>query len=242
MSPLAALLQKDLRVIGRDGFLIAIAAYAFVLALVGRIVVPWLPFEHLDVYLAPVMVLFGPLLLGTVLGFALIEEREQGTWLLLRVLPLDSRNILLYFAGVSSLASFVTGLLSALIYGCPVADTLAFVAMTAISSLSAPVMMLAMAALATNKIEGMAVSKILSIVLLTPAALFVLPMPWQLSVAWCPFYWLYLGLLRAVATSSEPLSAIYWPGLPWWLLMTAPMVLSLALIAFLGRRYLTRAL
>ena len=89
MNQIRALARKDIRVIYRDRFMLFIAAYALILALVARLGVSWVPVENdnLDLYLAPAIVMFGTLLLGTLLGFALIEEREQGTWLLLRVLP-----------------------------------------------------------------------------------------------------------------------------------------------------------
>ena len=241
MSQLAALVRKDVRIVYRDSFLLFLPAYALVLALVGRLAVPWVPVEHLGLYLAPSMVLFGTLLLGTVLGFTLIEEREQGTWLLLRVLPLEPATLFLYLGAASSLLSCVVSLLASLVYGYPVADLPAYFVMVAVSSLTAPIMMMALSAMASNKIEGLAVSKILSVVLMAPAAIFVLPMPWQLVAAWCPFYWVYLGLLEAYAGETDALSAIYSPGYPMWLMVLAPLVLSAGGIVVLGRRYMRRA-
>ncbi len=183
MSQLLALLQKDARVVYRDGFLAFLPFYAVVLALAGRFGVPWVPVPDFGLYLAPAMVLMGALLLGNVLGFALIEEREQGTWLLLRVLPVELPMIFLYFCAVSSIFSFAVGLIVALAYGYPVADLPTFFLMMAVSSLSAPIVMLVLGVMAANKIEGMAVTKIFNLVTMVPAVVFVAPMPWQLAAA-----------------------------------------------------------
>jgi fluoroquinolone transport system permease protein len=239
---LLALARKDARIVVRDSFLVAILLYTLVLALVARVAVPRVPVPHLSLYLAPAMVLFGALLLGTVLGFALIEESEQGTWQLLRVLPLDPATLFLYLGSGSGLISAVLSLLAVLLYGQPVADVPAFLLLLGVSSLSAPLMMLLLGALASNKIEGLAVSKILSLVLLTPAAVFVLPMPWQLLLAWSPFYWIYLGLLRAFAGDTALLPAVHWPGLPPWLEIVAPLCLLCLGNAALVQHYRRRVL
>ena len=241
MSQLIALLRKDARVVYRDGFLAFLPFYALVLALAGRFGVPWIPVADFGLYLAPAMVLMGALLLGNVLGFALIEEREQGTWLLLRVLPVEPPMIFLYFCAVGSVLSFSVGLIVALAYGYPVADLPTFFLMTAVSSLSAPIIMLVLAVAASNKIEGMAVTKIFNIVTMVPAVVFVAPMPWQLAAAWCPWYWMYLGLLRAYTEDPGALSAAYWPNLPLWLIVTASLVLALGSIVVLARLYVRRA-
>ena len=198
MNAVMALARKDFTVVYRDRFLVFIAAYALILAAVTRWGVSFIPVDHLDLYLAPGIVLVGTLLLGTVLGFSLIEEREQGTWLLLRILPLGQGTLHLYLVATASVLSIAISLLAAAIYAYPVADWPLYLFMLASSGLAAPLMMLALGALARNKIEGLAVSKILSAVGFLPALIFLVPVPWQLLAAWCPFYWLYLGLLQGL--------------------------------------------
>ncbi len=53
MKAVRALVHKDLRVIYRDGFMVFIAAYALILAVVARLGVGWVPIDNLDLYLAP---------------------------------------------------------------------------------------------------------------------------------------------------------------------------------------------
>ncbi len=237
MNRMKALVSKDIRVIYRDKFMLFIAAYALILALVARLGVPWVPIDNLDLYLAPAIVMFGTLLLGTLLGFALIEEREQGTWLLLRVLPLSSKTVFAYFVASASVLSLVVSFAAAMLYGYPVADWRAFVFMLIASALAAPLVMLALGALAKNKIEGLAVSKIISAAGILPVLLFFGPASWQVVAVWCPLYWLYLGLLQAYAGDPTQFDIVNWPAYPLWLPGVASIVLSFVGMAVLVRTY-----
>jgi fluoroquinolone transport system permease protein len=241
VSQLAALLRKDARVVYRDGFLAFLPLYAVLLPLAGRFLVAWLPVADLGLYLAPAIVLTGALMLGNVLGFALIEERERGTWLLLRVLPVGEWSLLVYHAAMSSFFAFCLSLASALAYGHPVANVPAFFVMAAISSLTAPIVMFVLALFASNKIEGLAVTKLFNLVTMVPALVFVLPMPWQLLAAWCRWYWAYLGLLEAYAGDPRALSALHWPDHPLGLSVAASGLLSATSVLMLARRYARKA-
>ncbi len=237
MNQIRALARKDIRIIYRDRFMLFIAAYALILALVARLGVPWVPVDNLDLYLAPAIVMFGTLLLGTLLGFALIEEREQGTWLLLRVLPLSSKTVFAYFVASASVLSLVVSFAAAMLYGYPVADWPAFVFMLVASALAAPLVMLTLGALAKNKIEGLAVSKIISALGILPALVFFAPTSWQVVAVWCPLYWLYLGLLQAYAGDPTQFDIVNWPAYPTWLPGVASIVLSFVGMAMLVRMY-----
>jgi predicted permease len=96
---LTALLAKDLRGILRDRLLFFLLAYSVVLAAIARVVVPLIPVEGLGLYLAPAVVIIGTLLVGSVLGLLLVDEREAKTWLLLRVLPVSDASLGLYLLG-----------------------------------------------------------------------------------------------------------------------------------------------
>ena len=73
MTPFAALLQRDLRVIARDGFLVMMAGYSLLLAAVARIAVRYVPIDHIELYVAPFVIVTACGLIGLVFGFALIR-------------------------------------------------------------------------------------------------------------------------------------------------------------------------
>ncbi len=241
MNKIAALLWKDARGIGRDRFLLYLCLYAPLLAIASRIAVPWIPIENLSLYLAPWLVTMGGSLAAIVFGFGLIEERERQTLLLLRVLPLSRAAHFSYLAITTALLSCVLGLVAAAIFGQGIAHLTGFLVMLAVGSLLAPLGMLMLGVAAANKIEGMAVAKLVSSMSLVPALVFVVPAPWQILLAWSPHYWVYLGLLRAYAGEAQLASlAVHWPGHPGWVDPLAAAALSLLGIVLLARLHGTK--
>ena len=236
VAKLAGLLHKDARGIYRDHFMLFLCGYPVLLVVLLRVALPWIPIAHMDVYLAPVAVMLSSNILGFVLAFALIEEREQQTWLLLRVLPLRQSTLFGYLGLTSTLASFAVSLVCAALYGLAPVDPGRFLAMAAVSALVAPFMMLLLGAAAANKIEGLAIGKIVSSSSLLPALVFVLPPAWQLLLVWSPWYWIYLGLLRAFASEAQLATWItHWPGHPGFAYVLVPTLLTLVGSALLVR-------
>ncbi len=241
MSAELALLRKDVRVIYRDSFLLFMVAYVPLLAIGLRLAVTWVPIDQIELYVAPWVVGFGASLLAAVFGFGMIEEREQRTDLLLRVVPLTTLRYFVYLVATTGIFAFLLGLLAALLFGRPVADLPGFLVMTAIGSLQAPMGMLFLGVAARNKIEGMALAKVLSSVSFVPVLIFVLPVPWQLLLVWSPHYWIYLGLLRSYAVEAQLMALpLHWPLFPVWLPAVAGFALSVAGIAVLARIYRRR--
>jgi fluoroquinolone transport system permease protein len=238
MRKLTALLIRDVRGIYRDGFLVMVTVYSLVLAALTRVVVGWIPIDHIQLYIAPGIVLIGSGLIGMVFGFALIEERETQTWLLMRVVPLRQWVITSYWIVAAGTLCFVVSVLSAVIYGVRPSNLPMFISLTAVAALGAPLVMLLLGALASNKIEGLAVGKILSSSFLLVVAVFVLPAAWHPLLYWYPWYWIYVGLLRAYAGPDVSAAlAVEWPPVPPWVILTLPLLSSLVAIGWLARRY-----
>lgn len=243
MTWMGNLLRKDLLTVGRDRFLSFLVLYALLTALVLRLLVPLVPIRSLDLLAAPFPIMLAPLFIGLVLGFGLIEEKEKRTWLLLRVVPLPPGRFFTYQAVVAGGASFLVSLVSAAIYGYPVGQWDIFF-LTAVSlAVTGPFLAFFLGALAANKIQGMALAKVISFAELGAAAPFVLPPAWQWVAAWSPWYWGYLGLLKAFA-APETIAALPWvrfPAYPEPLLWLMPLVIAGGAFLWLARLYRFRA-
>jgi predicted permease len=242
VSKLVALLQKDYRVVLRDGFIAFMLVYPAVIALACRWLLPYAPIEHIELYAAPAVITAAASILGMLLGYTLIEEREQQTWLLLRVLPLSQLALWGYLGAVTGTLTIAMSLVAVLCYGLQPAHPLQLVVMVVVSSAGALLYMLAMGAATENKVEGLAVGKLLSSAGALPLLVFVLPPAWQPLLWWLPTYWTYLGFISAYADPALiPELALYWPGHAFPVLTVVPAVLTLAGTVWLARVYRRRA-
>ncbi|MBE0448806.1 MAG: hypothetical protein IBX64_12075 [Actinobacteria bacterium] len=235
------LLQRDVFRLHRDNLLLFLIAYPIAIAILARLVAPMVPIEHFVIYIAPPMIMFAPLSFGMVFGFNLIEEKEEQTWLLIRVVPLRVAAYFVYLVAVTALPAFALSLVTALLYGQPVANPGQFILMVFATALTAPLWALMLGVIAHNKVEGLALTKTISFITLAPGLAFILSPTWQVTVGWNPWYWSYLGLIKAF-TSEAVLGelAIIMPGYPSFIFWLAPVILSLAAVVGLSRAWRQR--
>jgi len=239
---LANLLHKDLLSAYRDRFLVFLSLYPVVITLSTRYVIAVARVPHLDVYLAPANILMAQYVVGIIVGFNLIEEREMQTWIALRVMPGGTRFSRVYYTGFTVLASVFTALFSAVVYGVVPRNVPLAVAGTLAASLTGTMVAFALGSLAQNKIEGLALTKTAGFGLISPALLFVAPPAWQVLVAWSPWYWTYISLLWAYGgngVSSLPL--LKWPGYSPVVSILATLTINTLGVALFWRKYTSRA-
>jgi fluoroquinolone transport system permease protein len=165
-----------------------------------------------------------PLLAGTVVGFLLLDQRDDRTLLALRVTPLPLGAYLAYRLALPSLTAVpltVVALAVANVDGLgPGAALLAALAAAPL----APLTTLALLALARNKLEGMALMKLASLILAAPLVGLFLPPPWPALLALVPTSWV-AWTTWAVQAGDNP-----WPS------MVGAWVAPVLLVGLLGWR------
>ena len=130
-----------------------------------------------------------PGIVGMVIGFLLLDERDARTLTALRVTPLSIRRYLAYRVSVPLLVATATTLLG---YGLIKISPLPFgqlLGISVVAGLSAPLIALVMATAAPNKVAGLAVVKVLNGVNLLPIAAYFVPTPLQYMAGVVPTYW-----------------------------------------------------
>jgi fluoroquinolone transport system permease protein len=191
----------DLRNVRRDPLLGWILLMPLLVAVVLRLAMPPLAqalWEQLSFDLTPYypmilsffVIMMQPLMVGMVIGFLLLDERDEGTLTALQVTPLGLPAYLAYRVlvpmGITMTLLFVAFPLAGL---GTLNFTHIFVA-ALVSAPLAPLLALVLAALAQNKVQGFAVLKGIGALLSVPPALayFISP-PWQWAFGVFPTFW-----------------------------------------------------
>ncbi len=212
MSLLTCLLtmgKSDLKLIGRDQFLIGLAIYPLVFWVVLRFGLPpgaeWLLESYqLDLrpsfgLLASILVIGVPGFVGMIAGMLLVEEQDDQTLTAILVTPLSLNRYLAYRCAAAAAASFGLGLILI-----PNLDLIAVPAVPLVltiltGSLAAPFNALLFFGLARNKIQAFGVLKILGALSVLPFAAWFVPPPAQWLFGLFPPYWPVAAFWRAAA-------------------------------------------
>ncbi len=235
---ITALGRNDGRMVGRDSFLTGLLLYIIAIAAVLRFGLPALQTMILeagwgwslaDYYPALVafMALFeGPMLAGTIIGFMLLDERDQHTLPALMVTPLPLRSYLIYRITIATLAAFVLILAIFWLLGVALIPAPQLLLVAAIGALSGPIMGLALAAFAENKVQGFAMLKIINVFGMALLAAWFVAAPLQYLFGIIPLYWVFKAYWLALAGNGR------------WIIWLIPGLLgSLALLAWLMQRF-----
>jgi fluoroquinolone transport system permease protein len=241
MGALATFGRNDLRTIRRDSLLVTVMLGPFVYAAalwflpavtryVGReYAFDLVPYHSLII--GAFCVLGPPLLLGAVLALQLLDERDQNTLAALRVTPVPPITYPAYRAGITIVLTASSVLASLAITGQVRGDALVLsVPIAVMAGLLAPVIGFVMSSLARNKIEALAVVRVIGLAIFTVPMIpfFILDSPWQLAFGVLPPYW----PVRAFWSAFD--GGVYWPYIAGGLLYNA--VIALALLRVATRR------
>jgi fluoroquinolone transport system permease protein len=203
----------------RDSLLRWFIFLPLLLVIVFRIAVPiatQLLWERLGFDLRPYyslirsfLYLILPLLVGMVLGFLLLDQRDDHTLTALQVTPLSLNGYLAYRISLPLLVALVATLFLVPLTGLGEVNLPAHLAAALCAAPLAPMFALFNAAFAQNKVQGFAVMKASSVICIPPFIAYFVHSGWQ---------WLF-GLMPT-----------YWPVKAYWLLRAGDPLGWLALI------------
>jgi hypothetical protein len=209
MKRTAALLISEIKSTARDEILVILACVPVFLTLFVRFGEP--PLREilsgtLDLTrhhgtIAAVLTSLTPMMFGWLIGFKLLDDRDEHTLTAIAVTPLTKRGYLIYrtllVLGLSILLNTalipLTGLEGIVFFR--------FVPVSIMSSLGAPVTALILAAVSGNKVEGLAVAKFMGILGAAPVLPFYIDSPFIYAAGITPFFW--TG--KSLALSAGPL-------------------------------------
>jgi fluoroquinolone transport system permease protein len=194
-----ALGPVDVHSVRRDSLLRWFIFLPLLLVIVLRIAVPiatQLVWERLRFDLRPYyhlinsfLYLIMPMLVGMVLGFLLLDQRDDQTLTALQVTPLSLNGYLAYRISLPLLIALVTTLLMVPLAGLGEVKIWAHLAAALCAAPLAPMYALFNAALAQNKVQGFAVMKASSVISIPPLVAYFVTSGWQWLFGLVPTYW-----------------------------------------------------
>ena len=202
----------DVKNVWRDDLLAWVMTVPLVIAFLLRFGVPplagWLSqawaFDLQPYYplLMSFFVLMAPSMVGMVVGFLLLDERDDRTLTALTVTPMPLGGYLIYRITLPLLLGFVITLVGYPLAGLIPLPLGALVLVTFVAALNGPVTALFLAGFAENKVAGFALVKVLNTINMLPVAAYFIDMPWQAAVGVVPAYWPMKMLWQAAAGES----------------------------------------
>ncbi len=140
----------------------------------------------ISLYISSFVLLLTAVLMGWMTGMLLLEDRDDGPLLALEVTPIGKNGFLLYRTGITALLAFMATLLIGRLL---LEQTLGLQLLLAVLvALEAIIITFALLAMAGNKVEGLALSKVLNIAALVPL-LALVPSELRYLAAVIPSYW-----------------------------------------------------
>jgi fluoroquinolone transport system permease protein len=209
--------RTDLRQVRRDSFLRWLVLLPFAYALLLRFAAPPLTAQfaaqidlvaYYPLAVSYVLLELVPILIGVMLGFLLLDERDEQTLQALLVTPLPLRYYLGYKVATPMLLSVLLTMLVVPLSGLVTLHPLALALVAISAAASAPAVGLFIVAFAENKVQGFAQLKILGTVAMLPVVAYFVPTPWQyLFGVIFPPYWAIKSFWLACA--GDPTFVIF---------------------------------
>jgi fluoroquinolone transport system permease protein len=221
----------------RDALLRWIVTLPLLIALMARFILPVIIGRleetlHADlggiypVVAGYALLITAPVMCGTVIGFLLLDERDDRTLLALRVTPLPPGGYVAWRLSLPVLLSIIITLVIFPLAGLGSPGVLRLLVCALAASPLAPLVALALAVFAQNKVQGFALVKASGVFQIAPLVAYFIGPAWQPAFGVIPTYW-----------PAKTLWAFQQGEASGWLWLAAGLAYQLLLLAALLRRF-----
>lgn len=202
LTALRSVAAVDARLVARDRFLAWMTVFILVLSIAFRFAFPaaanalraTFGFDletYYPLLTSFVVMTFGAPLIGMIMGFVLVEAREDNTLKALMVSPLSFDWYMTYKAVTPILLGCVTAPVVALIVGVGLPPLGPLLLICVVASIMAGISALVIATFCDNKVQAFAVLKISGASGWIPLAAYFISEPWQYLAGLFPHYWVF---------------------------------------------------
>jgi len=209
MVQIRKLLVNDLRNIVRDRLLLYSAfLIPLIIIIITRLIIPWIsenvaPMEQFYSLLFMFIVIMIPLMFGFVLGFLIMDERDENLLTVLRVMPISRNTYLLYRMMFLSVLSLIYILLFPILTGLIEISFIDYLPTALLLMLLTPTLGLIANIVATNKVQAFAVFKTLGGVFYIPLFAFFINNDLKYILGIIPNFWTFMALDTILTTGGQ---------------------------------------
>ncbi len=200
LASFTALCGVDFKNLRRDPMLAWLTVAPVAIALVTRWGMPALTatlrarydFDLLPYYplILSFLLVTMPTIVGAIIGFMLLDQRDDGTLSALQVTPLTLRRYLFYRAAAPMVLSLVMTAFAMTVSGLMVGGLAQLLLYSLVAAPLGPLFALFIASTAANKVQGFALMKASGVISWPAIIAWFIPMPWQLAFGLVPHYWM----------------------------------------------------
>lgn len=207
MNLYSDILKNDIRLIFRDKSLMVMFIIPIAIVALCRFGMPplFIKFPVLETYdwlIITTLIAVAASAPSYIMGFILLDERDEHVDILLRILPLPGNFILKARTGLTVTLSYLFAFFVLLFNGLIQLNILVLVSLPFLFALIPMIFTFAIAAFAKNKIEAATMYKGLNTFLILPAVAFFIPASLKYIFGIIPIFWTF----NALSVIHEPLA------------------------------------
>ncbi|RSK26245.1 hypothetical protein EJF36_04895 [Bacillus sp. HMF5848] len=199
MRRMFALAGSDIRQIQKDPILVVAILLPVLFAVLIRFALPVLTeklndFNLLDLsnhydLIIGIGLLITPIMMGFLIGFIVLDERDEELLMFFSITPLTKTGYVYYRLISPILLTFVLSFVFMYVQGIVSFEVITFLPIAVLNALGSSLFTMAMVMFASNKVEGLALSKVLNLTLVVPIIPYIFKNPVMLLFGIVPTYW-----------------------------------------------------
>ncbi len=198
MRAIKVLGSSLIKSIFRDSFMLLILGIPLFMAALFRFVLPIAQRYLIDYFdlsihynFATLFILtMAPMMSGMVIGFNLLDDRDENILTYMSVTPIRKEGYLLFKVFAPMLAVFFQSLFILIIFNLGEMNLPRLLPLIIILALETPMYALIMASVASNKVEGLAIGKLMGISVAGPVIAYFFMAWWKYFAGIMPTFWI----------------------------------------------------
>nr|WP_308626000.1 hypothetical protein [uncultured Eisenbergiella sp.] len=194
------LFEIGLKQIAQDGMLLILIAAPFLVGMFFRFVIPFINTILINEFSFPITPWYGladgmlicmtPMFVAMISAFLLLEEREEGVNAFYQITPAEGYSYLLARIGLPMTGAFVITLFVSAVFTISSLSFGVILSGSFISSLTGIFLAMMVVSIAGNRVEGLALSKLMGISFTGLILVWFIPAPYHFLLAFLPSFWI----------------------------------------------------